>query len=464
MNKSPKGNPSEEVSRSPVSSRTNKSQLPAPVIGGPRKQKVPATQQTQKAQASSARQNSMGQKGTGKPLKVVPIPLATTQIALRRGNSSANRAGAVIIEKPKKQSKKKKKLHKLGMNPYLELLLDPFNARSAKIVDAQSYPSATFKVVCRVPMTINTKGVAGICFGNYLRLSGDPVGGLVPMRVLDAPQNYDFIIGQMTNAASDDALSALFGEQTGQTDAVKLAQWDAQDEGVPSLFNNVRLVAAGLSCHFSGTELESQGRIVVVSTPFQDYWEEQSTSSTYTVDLLNLPGAIQVPVNQLKGAIALYKPVDYSSYDYVDLDDTAFILDGSAQPMAQYMNNRPGVLTAVVTGGSSGASLIFTLVLHYEGIPRSSTLNLIDSEPSPNDPLELAQTMNVVQMTPSTYGDASAAINTSRAGGDHSVSIPHSTEQPKQGTTLEKVINGIGTVGNVVSKVAPLAMELLAMI
>lgn len=423
----------------------------------------PAQKQVSVAQTSSARQNSAGPKGTGKSIKIVPIPTTTsTAKAVRKGTVHA-KAGALIIEKPKKSKKRRSKLHKLGVNPYLELLLDPFNARSAKIVDDQSYPSSTFKVVCRVPLDINAQGIAGVCFGNYLRSSGDPVGGLVPLRLLDPPGVYDFIIAQTTPSGATE--TSLFGEQIGQTDAVKLSQWSAQDEGVPSLFNNVRLVAAGLSCHFSGTELDSKGRIVVVSTPFQDYWDQQSSSSVSVEALLSLPGAIQVPVNQLKGAIALYKPVDYSSFDYVDLDGTACFVDSSDYPIFyQGLNNRPGVLTAVLTGGEPSASVLFTCVLHYEGIPRSSTLNLIDSDPSPNDPLELAQTMNVVQKTPSTYGDASAAINTARAGGDHSVSIPHSTEQPKQGTTLEKVINGIGTVGNVVSKVAPLAMELLAMI
>lgn len=472
MNKSAKSKQSEEVSRSPVSSRAPLN-VTSISKGAPRSPS-PAIKQTVQAKARPAPQNSRIQTGGGKAPSVIPKFSVTKPQGIHlTGRTRKNEPNLVVkLNSKSKQKKNRKKASRVGMNPYLECLLDPFNAPSARIVDDQCYPSAVFKIIRRVSMTANNNGVVGVMFGFYTTAPTQDApfgncGSLIPLRVLpdESLFYYDWIVGQMTNAGSTSA--ALFTGQPDQLDKIQLVQWDSKDEGVPSLFTNVRLVSAGLSCHFNGTPLDAKGRICAVSVPFESFISEYSNSAGLGVDdLLTLPGAISCPVNQLKGAISLYKPADYTSFNYVGVRDMTLYeyTDTSNHMIESVSYARPGVLFLVLDGVEPGASVTFTYVGHYEGLPRTSTLNLVDAEISPNDPLELAHSMNVIQRTPNTFGDAGAAINTARGGGDSSIAIPHTSEQPKQGTTIEKVINGIGTVGNVVSKVAPLAMELLAMI
>jgi hypothetical protein len=423
MNKLPISHKAEEVNRSPVSSRVN------PMITNKHQGSLANAKtlsivqvharQTPPAKAQAVRQKSMLQKGESKA-SVSRSSTAKTNSHSGKVVSEAVRAAAAM-SKPEKK-KKVRKNSKVGLNPYLELLLDPFNAPSAKIVDDQCYPSATFKIVRRISMSVNAQGIAGVVMGNYIPLSANNGGSLVPIQY--APDTgetyvaYDWIVGQLTGAGA--TATSLFGQQLDYSDAVRLVQWDSRDEGVPSLFTNVRLVSAGLSCHFNGTPLDAKGRITAVSTPQDSYWEEKTGSSSAAIDeLLELPGAISCPVNQLKGAISLYKPVDYSSFDYTNIRDGSIYevvsMESSQALVPNYAGGfKPGVLCLVIDGAEPGASVTFTFVAHYEGLPRTSTLNLVDAVTSPNDPLELAQTLNVVQRTPSTLGNADAAINTLR--------------------------------------------------
>lgn len=478
MNNSPKSKKSEEVSRGTVSS----SSLSKPQGGASVNKKlapilnvIPAHRQASNAQTKSGSQNSIPKQGNSQPLLAATRLGKTNSVVtlksrpVERGKQIVVQAGSPVKHSKSSKKKKSKVAKGIGMNPYLNVLLDPFNAPSAKIVDDQCHPSAVFKIIRRIQMISNADGIAGVCLGNYIPSAGRTTGSLIPLQnhiALPADQ-FDYILGQTTWGSSTEA--SLFVGQTAQADAIRLLQWENETDGVRNLFSHCRLVAAGISCHFNGTPLDAKGRIIAVSTPKSTYWEDRTISDPVTLDdLLELPGAINVPINQLKGALAVYKPVDYTSFDYVDLEDpiyqTVDISTGTDEVKVAYDRARPGVLCLVADGTTEGSSFTFTFTAHYEGIPRYSTLNLVELENSPSDPLELAHTMNVIQQTPNTLGNADAAINASRDGGDHSVSIPHASERPKQGTTLEKVISGIGSVGNVVSKVAPLAMELLAMI
>lgn len=351
----------------------------------------------------------------------------------------------------------------LAMNPYLQTLMDPFHGDGARIPDDQAYPSATFKIVQRVSATVNAQGVAAISLGQYRNHSTQVIyGGLVPTTTQVSPTG-DYVFGQLHNTAS--TATDLFNTQAALADAVYLDRWTTGNNAIPSLFQYVRPVAIGCSVDYLGATLNAKGRITAGFAPKAQF---RGTGFIGVDDIFRFPGSTQVPVNKLTGGTVLYKPLDYTSFNYTNESQ---VYDYSTLATTEPVY---GGMFIAVDGATANDTVVFTIVAHYEGVPKTNQVDLVGVSPSRSDPLALAHAMNEVQQMPSAIpmsvftappvgvsaqgplstGSYTAPVVTGFQGTSHTASEP---------AMLDSILGGVTKTVNTAADVIPKALPLIEM-
>lgn len=245
---------------------------------------------------------------------------------------------------------------------YWASLRDPFRVVGAKIPDVGAQPSITFSSTYRWTQTVDANGVVGA-------------------RVI--PSSF----GAISYIASYTSTSATTWNFTNVT---------ADPSGVlanDNMFVGARIVSCGLAVEYAGTSLDNKGLFTGAFQPSTD-----STGLTSVTAMANYNGAIQIPVNKSRGIMAVYKPTDYDSFNYIKPSTSAA---GAAE--------RDGTLNVVGTGMTPNAQVVFVIKTNYEAIPTTSTFSLIQPSSSKHDPIELSLVMNSIEEEPAVMPDYSPA-------------------------------------------------------
>lgn len=312
---------------------------------------------------------------------------------VRKTEKSANRKQGKKILKDVAENTDVQR-YMLSLNPYLQALLDPFNIHGVRIPDLVTTPSGTISTVLRNTMVCSAAGFGAIAFGLSVTTAtgifNSALGSLVPY-----PSGYHIGCVSGTGAANTD----LFGAATCTN--LTLTNWSASNSGIPLIYRQARLVSAGLSIRFVGNYTNCEGRILGVSLP-RDSLRTLGAVLT-TAKLLDQPGIRSVPVNNAGGNNAgltlFYYPQDDISLAYTDVNGTYSAVSGIPAWA------RGGELIVGMVGCAASAEFEYVLCLNYEGIPLSSSMNLISTQVSPADPNSLAHaTTTIAEMPKSSAG------------------------------------------------------------
>lgn len=372
----------------------------------------------------------------------------------------------------------------LGMNPYLQTLLDPFNVSGVRIPDLNTHPSSSFQVIDRKQLLISAQGCAGIAYGFYALSSSTAQGGSL------TPVTYLGPLGTATNS-----VGMVSGTASNSTDIFQLASptyltgWTSNTDVIPAMYQKARLVSCGVVFQYLGAPLNAKGRAILVFAP-RNQLRQIAAGGLTSDQLLKVPGSKVIPINTLSGGMVLYQPQDSASLEYADLESTT----GSVPSVAVWdedanLRAAAGGELVIAFDGCTTADLVqITAVFNYEGIPKYNTLNIVSAVPSPNDPIALGHAMNRVQQLPTTYATASEATNqiapTLINVGNSQDYVPHpyqggtspvssgikstnNVQQAEQPTGMfDSILSGIGSVVNDlpgwIEKLTPLAEGLMA--
>jgi len=335
----------------------------------------------------------------------------------------------ISISNKSKKPKEKKKIQKdvakvlnkntllsknlLLHNPYLQSLLDPFGVQGAKIPDAVLYPSATFSIVDRRTTTVNAQGVAFGVYGLAAQTSQVSWGSLIPVDMTaQGVISRAYVVGMLTGASSTP--TDLF-PVSGGPQYLTFDQWNSSTNTVGSAFEKTRLVSCGMALTYLGAPLNAKGKITLAFAP-RGFIRAIASSATSVDRISKIPGAIVVPVNELKGGTTIYKPMDLESLRYVDGDIT-YDPTTEEEWEVQLPHVMGGELFAIVDGATVGDSIQITSVFNYEGLPKLNTFNLVSASPSLSDPISLANAMNVTTQSPSVFPTSYPSFEMKASGG-----------------------------------------------
>ncbi len=374
----------------------------------------------------------------------------------------------------------------VGMNPYLQTLLDPFNIGGVRIPDMNIYPSGTFQIVDRRTLTVNSSGVCAIAYGFYTVASSAAQGGSLTPVNISGSGSQPYCVG-MTSVAATASTSDLFNGAS----PVFLSGWGSNADIVPSFYTKARLVSAGLVVQYLGAPLNAKGKMSFAFAP-RNALRTYSQSGLSVSRLLSVPGARIVPVNTLMSPMVLYQPQDGVSLEYVDLTSTSVATNSSVWDTDANLRAAVGGEMVVALDGCVAADTVqCTLVLNYEGIPRTNALNIVSTQQSPNDPISLNHAFNFIQDAPKAI--ATTSVDASNSTGSATLSssaspvvVPHpytstpepvqsgmnSTENKQQSSNptgmFDSVLSGIGDfmsdLPSYIEKATPLIEGLMAML
>jgi len=378
-------------------------------------------------------------------------------------------------EAPSKQKQKVKKLlHEgkpgemiLRQNKYFKTLADPFNHRGIQIPDLEMYPSTTFSIVDRRQITVNANGSCYVWYGGSGNTATLPLGGLVPVKVTSGGAN-NFIVGQTSNSAATAPYvptTDIFpsGGATPNSSPFSLTQWSTGVTSIQSLFDKVRLVSAGTSVDYTGTDFDNAGTITSACLPRWSAIKNNIVNNVVTTIgfIQSLENSIIVPVNKNRGATVLYKPQDMRSLDYTNIQ--AVVSDASSGSLLAQQESMEGEMIHVITGATAGKVFQVTSVFNYEAIPLFNTVDLLQPETSKSDPFELSSAFNAMEaVAPQSIGtdQALGKTNPILTSGANISSVEHSVEPVDNSSMMEKIISsvesGVGFASDVAKKGTPL--------
>jgi len=364
----------------------------------------------------------------------------------------------------------------LAMNPYAMTLLDPFNNRGCRIPDESMYPSVPFTIVDRRTLVANANGVAMICYGYSTSSAALGFGSLIPIPIQsNVPQSY--VVGMINGSAAtiNDVTAGVVGTTGPST--IKFLQWQASALTVPSQFDKVRLVSAGLNVQFTGNFTANSGKFTIGYAP-RNYSRASSGQPIPITQIQALPDSRTVPISLNEGVTIRYEPVDDYSFRYTQIGGISgfypqYTIASSTDWETIVAQACGGELWVTVDGAPANTTFQCTFVANYEGIPETNSflLNGLKST-STHDPIALTHALRVNDAVPNVSAGSfeanGTAMNTTVAQEELNYH-PAPSDSPgmfdKLLGMLEKAPDFISKAGSAVEKVTPLlegAMEFLA--
>lgn len=345
-----------------------------------------------------------------------------------------------------------------SINPYYQTLADPFNVHGLQIPDMVMFPSAPFTLVKRFQMTAGAvAGSHNVCaaiIGFVLQKTTVSYGGFIPA---DTTAGTKYALGCTANNLGATSSSLFPSGALGVPFVLQYDQWDGSSDAVPTLFQKVRLVSAGLAVDYTGTAFDSKGRIVCAFLP-RGGGRIKYQSTDLSVDVIaSFPGSRVIPISKLIGCTVLYRPQDPVSLVYSEVD-LSIDVSSSAQPQEFW----GGEMYVAADNMTEGAILQATLICNYEGIPRTNQMNLVAGEVSKYDPLSLAHGLNAAQELPVAKAGTREAEGL--IGGKTQVAAPQSGNNTSSLTHTERSDKGLpmieqilGTIESGLGRALPIA-------
>lgn len=231
---------------------------------------------------------------------------------------------------------------------YLDALLRPEQAEGVKIPDEIGYPTGTFQLTYQNMLNMST--------GDSIAIAFQPIVGL------------------------DGFLSPIYtfkGVSAGSLSLVSTHDWKARD-AITNMYSVFRPVSAVMEISYSGNTGDDQGRLCVGCT-----YPGPSTannSSQGWEEWAQMPDMEIWPSKN--GARVVWKPLDNSCFEFAD---------GAGPSKANLGDTLPYLCCALTnlkipsgTGGGQSPFMV-TIVCNFEAVPKTSTADLVDTEPSPWD-------------------------------------------------------------------------------
>lgn len=281
-----------------------------------------------------------------------------------------------------------------NMNPYYQTLKSPSHVVGVRIPDDGAVDTCTFSVVLRESITISSAGAGAIVFG----ATENNVMGLIPTSdavdknggAWSVPSSTPYVCGFKSGSLSSDTTGLFAASGPNPIEQLTLPNWDSALAAIPSLMERVRLVSAGMSAISTAASTALSGTYVLASTTRGVL--RQFVPSVNSTLISQLPGAIQVPLNEGKGVSATYNPTDSFSFNFCDLDGSALTTNC---PDYNLDLQDPGGFILGVVGATAGTTILVTLILNYEAIPLTQSLSFFNVSSAPQDPIALAEAVNM---------------------------------------------------------------------
>jgi hypothetical protein len=307
---------------------------------------------------------------------------------------------------------------------YYKTLDQPFKINGVKIPDESTYPSSTFTISYKFTQTAIAAGAPAT--GNFLGF------------MIDGYQGG----GMLRQANTYTGVATGWGTFGAGADPTRgpLPNW----ADVISVYQEVRVVSAGMSVKPSMSSLSDQGTMYAVSIPAKA--RDFSADTIYQTNASYGKGytSVSCPVKD-GGACICYRPTDPRNFIYSDPNKVLPSGD------IEYLG---GVVFAVF-GCASGATFDFRIDVNYEGIPRYNTINLVSPTPSDRDGVEMDSAINAINKKPSVEtGSAALQVATTDARPE----LEHATHMKtkKSGGFFKSIL---GTLGGIAKQALPMLVS-----
>jgi len=361
----------------------------------------------------------------------------------------------------------------LSNSTYFKTISDPFNFRGVQIPDLCMYPSVPFSVTDRRQLILDVNGNGYVIYGADGLQGSIPHGSLVPVTWVTGT-THNFSIGMMSNSNATTPINPtvnLFptGGPVNANSPIFLQQWNTPGAGITNLFEKARLVSAGVAVDYTGNDFDNNGVITAAFAPRSSVVKDSLNGSipVTVATIQNLPDAKVIPVNKNEGAVVLYRPQDFVSLDYTDVQ--TIYDDGSYSRIPDVVYY--GEMYMIVTGGTPGKVLQVTTVLNYEGIPLFNTIDLFAVQTSKSDPLELSATFNALEnVTPVSMGTDTVLGPAHPIGtmGQEVDEIEHNVDSPNESSGnssfMDSIFSALSGVGGPIKEVMKIAEDVTPLV
>jgi len=240
---------------------------------------------------------------------------------------------------------------------YDRALLDPEAAEGAKVPDMIAYPTGTFQLIQYINLSLG----AG---GDSYALQFYPIIG-------DNSTAYPFAMLNGTTASSL-ATRATFS-------------W-TERAAVTALYSLFRPVSACVDVWYTGTATNESGEMGAGCTWYPSVGSPPTTYGTITalpdMKIFDVEGHTRV----------LWKPLDNSHLSFMPVTGPAATGGAPAYPQ----------IFVAFSGQQTGSTAHCTITCNFEAIPDSSNGNLVQTAPSPYDPISLRKAWEWAQSNAGT--------------------------------------------------------------
>lgn len=285
-------------------------------------------------------------------------------------------------------------------NPYFQTLDRPAEVLGVRIPDDCTIKTATFTCVKRFQCTVTSGGVAACLIGQVY--DGNPYGYIIPNPASSTVGGTatTYVVGVKNHATA--TATTLFSNlaTTAGSPPIVLDQWASTNMAVPNLISNVRLVSGMISAKSTVATMSNSGIYTAGFLPKGYMGSIPSGGSnigTISADFVAaVPGSVQEQVSTGKGVMIKYQPTDSTCTTYVDTTRDPSSLSSADQDLSN-----PGAFLWCVTGAAAGSIIQCTLVLNYEGVPRTGNLAYTNELGSAiSDPIAIAEAGNSIRDRP----------------------------------------------------------------
>lgn len=368
---------------------------------------------------------------------------------LNNANSSSSPAGGIPRSKtvqslrnpPDKADQIQERLKK--KSPWYQSILDPNSGADVKIPDSTGIETGTLQCVMIEQLPVTSDGYFGI--------------------KIDSPypnkQGTGYVAHNFQKWTPNAGTPIWGNGATAGTSPL------ATDAALKAYAEGVRVVSASLAVWSESSLAFNSGEMVGFTNPWDIVSEPlEGTGANYDYYLNRYKSTI-VPINNNKPVITRWFPVKmagqrtqiFSGNNQTSADNIGLSYDTFYSPIAFDYTQDDGKTVLVPTAfpwwtlGVVGktepaARMMAKIVINYEFIPVSNSINILDARPSPQDATETDLVENWVQsMEPTVIASTKTVTRP-----PETASIQHGDEQ-----------TGFGMFAEVVKEILPFAMAFL---
>lgn len=211
------------------------------------------------------------------------------------------------------------------------------------------------------------------------------------------------------------------------------------NSALQSYSTHSRVVSAGMYIESEASLSNASGEMVVGYEPYG------YDSTPLLVDLKNLYGTSIMPLNVSKPMLTRWTPVSYDQQTYSAFYENSYGNIGSEDDRAPEWS-----LFCIVDGAPANVVFRVRLVVNYEFIPFKNSIDIVSANPSPVDETEINLTESWIAAESPVAPTTTEKISRSPGAG-----VKEAIGEQDGGPT------GFGMFFNVLTELAPLALEML---